>query len=86
MVKPTGQELLEEVGYKKCFSESDPSWRHGSYETGVWHRESDHTYWEACYRVSTDGETHELRDGEAEDTIHQVIPETVETTIYKSIE
>ena len=83
MEKPTCEELLEEIGCEKVYSESDTSWRHGSYETGVWHRESDDTFWRAKYRVSTDGETHELRDGEAEETICQVSPKVVETIVYE---
>lgn len=61
---------------------SDPSWRHGTRETTVFHRKSDSTFWQACYRQSTDGETNELREGLA--TITRVYPHQVMTTVYKA--
>jgi hypothetical protein len=78
---PTCDQLCDEDGCKVVSRSSDPSWRHGSRETTVFHRESDGTFWEAHYRVSTDGETHELREGEA--TIRRVYPHEVTVTVYK---
>ncbi len=71
-------ETLPEVS-----TNDDTSWRHGFYRTSVYHRETDGTYWSACYRVSTCGETNELREGTA--SILQVVPKQVTTTIYEAI-
>lgn len=59
---PTCEDLYNEDGYKSVYREADDSWRHGSYVTEVFERESDNTFWLVKYRLSTDGETHELRD------------------------
>lgn len=84
---PTCEELSDVHGdaddfFKIVDSESDPSWRHGSYESTVFLRLADDTYWQACYNVSTDGETHGLRDGDAD--ISRVYPHRVMATVYKS--
>ncbi len=65
------------------FRQADDSWRHGSYVTEVFRRESDSTFWKATYRLSTDGETNELREGLAR--IDQVEPYTVQVTKYRPI-
>ena len=75
---PTCNELCEQDPIKQ---ESDPSWRHGTYETWVFRRDEDNTYWRASFRLSGDGETNELREGLA--VISQVYPHTVQTTVYK---
>ena len=80
---PTCEQIFDEEGLKRVHNESDSSWRHGSYEYSVYHRESDNTYWGVSYRLSSDGETNELRDGDAE--ISQVEPKQVTVTQYVSI-
>ncbi len=78
MRPPTCEELQEMT----CVSrEADDSWRHGSYVTQVFRRDSDETYWQAKYRLSSDGETNELREGLA--TIVQVEPVVVQTVAYR---
>ena len=62
-------------------SHADPSWRHGCRMTNVYHRESDNTYWEARFRLSTDGECNELREGIA--NISQVEPFQEMATKYR---
>jgi hypothetical protein len=62
---PTCDQLLDDDGCKEVHREDDASWRHGVYRFTVHHRASDDTYWGASYCVSTDGETHELREGMA---------------------
>ena len=69
MNKPTCEELSD---MKSVHRVADDSWRHGSYIKEVFYREEDNTYWRACYRLSTDGETNELYDGTA--SIIQVEP------------
>lgn len=81
--KPTCEELCEEDGFEQVHREADDSWRHGSYVTAVYKRASDGTYWEASYRLSTDGETNELREGLA--TITQVEPQEVKTIAYMPV-
>ena len=62
---------------------SDDSWRHGSYVDEVFHRASDDTYWMASYRLSTDGETNELHEGDAE--IRQVVPQEKTVVTYVGV-
>jgi hypothetical protein len=83
MEKPTCEQLLDEDGVKRMSCEDDGSWRHGVYRTEVYLREVDGTYWRAGYRVSTDGETHELRDGGAR--IVQVQPVEKTVTVYEPV-
>ena len=60
----------------------DNSWRHGCYISEVFRRISDDTYWMVNYQVSTDSETHTLRDEEInEDDIVRAQPYTI--TSYK---
>lgn len=73
---PAKEEMLwEENGIASVDKKLDDSWRHGNYVTEVFYRESDKTYWEASYRVSGDGETHELREGLH--TVRRVYPREV---------
>lgn len=76
---PTCEQLSDEE-LECVFRHSDPSWRHGTRETQVFRRETDGTFWEAKFRLSTDGETNELRDGGA--VIRQVWPEQKTITAY----
>lgn len=61
--------------------ESDASWRHGTRETQVFHRKADDTYWQAQFRLSTDGDTNELAEGLA--TITRVYPHQVTVVAYR---
>lgn len=61
--------------------ESDPSWRHGTRETWVF-EPAPGVFWEASFRLSTDGETHELREGCA--GVRRVYPVTETVTAYRS--
>lgn len=83
IVQPTCEELFEEVGFTEVQRETESGWRHGTDETRVFRRKSDGTFWQVCYRVSTDGETNELREGTAE--IGQVKPRQVTVTEYHAI-
>lgn len=80
MEQPTCEELFDDELGDPVFREDDASWRHGSYRTEVYSRPSDGTYWCAKYRVSSDGETNELREGLAQ--IVQVWPTQVTITKY----
>ena len=77
METPTKQEL---EGFKVVSAISDPSWRHGTRETHVFHRPADDTYWEVKFRLSSDGETNEFYSDEYE--IKQVKPEQKVITVY----
>jgi hypothetical protein len=61
---PTCEEVYEDDDLVLVDEASGP-WRHGNYVTAVYLRRADATYWKARYHRSTDGETHELRDGSA---------------------
>lgn len=80
MESPTQEHLLEEDGLKIVSRISDASWRHGTYETQVFHREKDDTFWQVVFRLSTDGETNELREGGY--TIRQVTPQEKVVIVY----
>ena len=75
-------------GWQCVNVEHDTSWRHGSYDTAVFKRLSDNTFWSAVYTVSGDGEMHELRDvgygGETVECI-QVYPQEVTAIVYKAV-
>ena len=69
VTEPTKEELLDGIytddnGIKSVHRTSTDDWRHGCSVCQVFHRVADDTYWSASYRVSTDGETHGLRDGD----------------------
>ena len=81
MHEPTCEDLFEEDGYESVHRDVDDSWRHGAYIGEVFKRESDGTYWLAAYCLSSDGETHGLREGDAD--ITQVKP--IEATTIKYI-
>lgn len=86
MDAPTCKQLYDEdscetpEGFELVSQDHDNSWRHGTRETDVYKRASDNTFWSAHYRLSTDGETNELREGLA--TIKQVYPHQVTVTRY----
>ena len=83
MNEPTCKDLFLEDGYVPVHRDSDDSWRHGAYISEVFKRDSDGTYWLASYCLSSDGETNELREGEAD--ITQVKPKEVMITQYVSV-
>ena len=79
-MKPlTAEEILEQE-LEPVWRETDDSWRHGSYVSEVYERKEDGTFWMVNYRLSTDRETNELREGYAD--IGQCWPEKVETVRY----
>ena len=78
MIAPTCEQLMSEELDKVL--ESFKPWRHGTRVKEVFHRESDGTYWQAEYLCSGDGETNELREGDAR--ITQVEPRQVMVTKY----
>ena len=80
-VAPSCAALAEET-YPSVYRFADDTWRHGSRVTQVFHRAEDDTYWQANYRLSTDGETNELAEGLA--TITRVFPHQVMVTQYKT--
>lgn len=81
MEAPTCEQLSDEE--LECVAtHSDTSWRHGTRETHVFKRETDGTFWEAKFRLSTDGETNELREGLAK--IRQVFPKEKTVTVYEA--
>ncbi len=82
-IAPTCEQLSESWrtdDFASADRVADDSWRHGSRVTEVFHRVADDTYWKAYYRLSTCGETDELRDGDA--SICQVWPKEIVTTTY----
>ena len=86
VIAPTCDELFEgrECDFKSVSREADDSWRHGAYVTQVFMRKSDNTFWSVSYRLSTDGEVNELREGTAE--VVRVEPHAVTTTVYREWE
>lgn len=83
IVPPTHEQLTyDEDTLKSVSRELDDSWRHGNRVDEVWKRERDGTYWFAHYRLSTDGETNELRDGECDITRVYPVTKTIQVTEY----
>ena len=80
MNKPTCEQLFDDDGVKSVKLTTTKGWRHGTDNEEIFHRIADDTYWSVGYRVSTDGETHELREGTA--TIFKVKPVKVEVIDY----
>ncbi len=78
-IAPTCDEICNEL-LTEISSEAQTGWRHGVDKYNVYHRESDNTYWGVSFRLSTDGETNELREGTAQ--ISRVYPRTVIKTDY----
>jgi hypothetical protein len=83
MEKPSCDELADGTGFASVKRATADSWRHGSYISEIFHRIADDTYWQADYRLSTDGETNELREGHA--LIAQVKPEQQTVTVYRPV-
>jgi hypothetical protein len=85
MQNPTCEDLYDRRSeeYELVLRETDASWRHGSYVSAVYKRVGDETYWMAQYRLSTDGETNELREGSAD--IYQVEPFEKVTIDYRPV-
>lgn len=79
MQMPTQEELLNDKLIEVKIK-ADNSWRHGSYMTVIYRRDSDQTFWMVKYAVSTDCETHGLRDGKY--SCVQVYPYQIEVTRY----
>ena len=79
MNKPTCEQLFNEE-LKSVKLTTTPGWRHGTDREEIFYRKEDDSYWSVGYRVSTDGETHELREGTA--TIFKVKPVKVEVIDY----
>lgn len=76
---PSCEDLFNEDGLEQVDEKTAP-WRHGLWYYTVFRRQSDDTFWQAIYQVSSDCETHGLRDNEAE--IFQVLPREVTVTEY----
>ncbi len=81
--QPTCEQLFLEDGLKSVHREADDSWRHGAYIYEVFRREADDTFWSAAYELSTDGESHGLREGTAD--IKQVRPVEKTTIEYQPV-
>ncbi len=79
MNKPTCEDLFNEK-LESVKTIDDGGWRHGITRTETFYRKDDDTYWETEYRISTDGETHELREGLAE--VYKVKPVEVKEIQY----
>ena len=91
IVVPINEELEDAHSLNKDYpdrdyilveKEADPSWRHGCYMSSTWKRKSDNTFWFSSYRVSTDDETNELRDGECDIIRVYPVTKTVQVTEY----
>lgn len=65
IVMLTCEEILEGNGIEEVHSNADSSWRYGCYMYKVFNRVIDGTFWGVKYRISWDGETDGLRDGDA---------------------
>lgn len=63
MQVPTQEELLDDKLIEVKIM-ADNSWRHGSYMTVIYLRDSDQTFWMVKYVFSTGCETNGLRDGD----------------------
>lgn len=77
---PECADLYEEAGYTEIETSVIDTWRWGTVNETIYQSdENPNEFWAASYRVSTDRETDELREGDAQ--IYQV--EKREVTTYK---
>ena len=82
MLPPTCEQIFNEDEDLEVVSEETVgNWRWGHVEECILHRKSDDSFWSCSYRVGSQGETHDLRDGDAD--IGQVEPTIVVTTKYR---
>lgn len=82
MEEPTCEQLFDEEVVTRIQVSALADWRHGTTQTAIFYREEDDTFWRAVYRVSTDGETHGLRDWDA--AISRVWPKQRTITVYET--
>ena len=82
IIPPTCTEIQDEDGLELVQTNSDSSWRHGTYERDIFSRKSDGTFWEVHYQLSGDGEYNTLRDDPGMAIISRVYPKEVISTIY----
>lgn len=82
IIAPTCQDIFEDK--LEAVHWDSAEWRHGVLRMEVYYRAEDDTYWRARYRVSTDGETNELREGLA--SIVRVWPSRVTAIEYTTSE
>lgn len=87
LIAPSCEDLWEENEFEEVDTIIVDEWRWGNvYETIYRDRripeDQPPVYWAASYRRSTDGETHELREGDA--VIYRVRPveKTVTTWVF----
>ena len=76
---PTRDELFGEE-FPLVERQVQDNWRHGVTIIEVYLVGDD--YYQACYRVSTDGETNGLRDGDVR--ILQVFPRQINVTVFEA--
>jgi hypothetical protein len=84
---PTRQQLRDEVGFKIVQSDLDDDCYCGDTTVAIYVRESDGTYWQARYNISSDGFINDLEGGEYCQPVEvtQVKPELVTTIKYTAI-
>lgn len=83
-IKPSPIDLLDENGYECIEENTIDRWRWGTVEEWIYQSEdTPPRYWSATFRISTDGETNGLRDGEA--VIAEVVPTEVIKTVWTRI-
>lgn len=78
-MKPTHDQLFDEE-FPLVDRQVLDNWRHGVTVTEVYLVGDD--YYQARYRVSADGETNGLRDGNAR--ILQVFPKQINVTVFEA--
>ncbi len=82
---PTASQITEEdEGLEVLKQEPIDTWRWGTVQEIIVKRLSDQTFWAATYRVSSDGETNELREGNAR--IVQVWPKERIAIVWEETE
>jgi hypothetical protein len=77
--KPTCEDIWNNEGVTKNEVNATHS-RYGRFNSDVYRRVADDTFWRVEYHESDDDVVNELRDGEA--NISRVIPEEVTETVY----
>ena len=69
MIKPTREELFEasfgdDENFQILVDKVTGTSRHGTFNTYIFHRVSDNTFWQVKYEIQSDGDYNSFRKGD----------------------
>lgn len=70
--------------FEQVSSTFKDDWRHGGTHTDVFRRKSDGAFFRVSYQVSTDGEYHGMREGDARSPVVRVYPHEIKSIEYRT--